>query len=57
MLITLLHAQVSLGNLSPELNENYSKTFSEYVTKELGIKDDRGYLCVTTILSEQNFNQ
>jgi phenylpyruvate tautomerase len=35
---------VSLGNLSPELNEGYSKLFSEYLTKELGLKDDRGYI-------------
>jgi len=35
---------VSLGNLSPELNETYSKLFFEHLTKELGVKDDRGYL-------------
>jgi len=39
----LLHI-VSLGNLSPELNETYSKLFFEHLTKELGVKDDRGYI-------------
>jgi len=39
----ILHI-TSLGNLSPELNEGYSKMFSQYLGEKLGLKDDRGYL-------------
>jgi len=34
----------SLGNLSPDLNEGYSKSFFSHLRKELGINDDRGYI-------------
>ena len=36
--------QVSLGNLSPELNDGYSKMFSQFLGEELGLKNDRGYM-------------
>jgi len=39
----LLHV-VSLGNLSPELNEGYSKSLFSFLEQELGVKDDRGYI-------------
>jgi hypothetical protein len=42
--------QVSLGNLSPELNEGYSKTFFSYLNEQLGVKDDRGYMCVSLVV-------
>jgi len=35
---------VSLGNLSPELNEGYSKAFFAHLGEKLGVKDDRGYI-------------
>jgi len=35
---------VSLGNISPEQNEKYSKLFFAHLTEALGIKDDRGYI-------------
>ncbi|TFY70685.1 hypothetical protein EVG20_g2329 [Dentipellis fragilis] len=34
----------SLGNISPEQNEEYSKLFFDYFARELGIPGDRGYI-------------
>ncbi|KAF9448885.1 Tautomerase/MIF [Macrolepiota fuliginosa MF-IS2] len=34
----------SLGNLSHDKNEQYSKTISEWLGKKLGLKNDRGYI-------------
>jgi phenylpyruvate tautomerase len=34
----------SLDNLSPELNEQYSKAFFGFFHKKLGVSDDRGYI-------------
>jgi len=39
----LLHI-ASLGNITPETNEIYSKAFSEFLTQELGIDYDSGYI-------------
>ncbi|KAJ7090375.1 Tautomerase/MIF superfamily [Mycena belliarum] len=35
---------VSLDNLSPSLNEGYSKILSEFITSKFGIPNDRGYI-------------
>jgi len=35
---------VSLGNLTPELNEGYSKAFFSYLCDELVLEEDRGYI-------------
>lgn len=36
--------QISLDNLNPADNENYSKTFFEFFKRKLGIPGDRGYI-------------
>jgi hypothetical protein len=38
--------QVSLGGLSPESNEEYSKSFFSYLEEKIGVTDDRGYMWV-----------
>ncbi|KAI0806896.1 Tautomerase/MIF [Fomes fomentarius] len=35
---------VSLDNLPPEKNEQYSKAFFAYFKEKLGVPDDRGYI-------------
>ncbi|KAG6831222.1 hypothetical protein H0H92_012019 [Tricholoma furcatifolium] len=35
---------ISLDNLNPEANEEYSKAFFEFFSKKLGVKGDRGYI-------------
>ncbi|KII89297.1 hypothetical protein PLICRDRAFT_603775 [Plicaturopsis crispa FD-325 SS-3] len=37
----------SLGNLSPSLNEGYSKAFFEFLHSKLGVPGDRGYIVFT----------
>ncbi|OBZ75583.1 Macrophage migration inhibitory factor [Grifola frondosa] len=37
----------SLGNITPDLNEGYSKVFFEFFKSKLGISDDRGYILFT----------
>jgi phenylpyruvate tautomerase len=39
----ILHI-TSLDNLSPELNEQYSKAFFDFFHKKLGVPDGRGYI-------------
>ncbi|KZV70732.1 Tautomerase/MIF [Peniophora sp. CONT] len=34
----------SLGNISPEKNENYSKQFFDFFKEKLGTPGDRGYI-------------
>jgi phenylpyruvate tautomerase len=34
----------SIGKISPEMNVNTSKGLSEFLSKELGLPDDRGYI-------------
>ena len=36
-----------MDNINPELNEQYSKALFNFVEEKLGVKDDRGYMCVT----------
>jgi len=36
--------QVSLGGLSPESNEEYSKSLFSYLEEKIGVTDDRGYI-------------
>ena len=40
------YIQVSLGNINPQANAKYSKALFGFFGKKLGIKDDRGYMCV-----------
>ncbi|KAJ3558002.1 hypothetical protein NM688_g1167 [Phlebia brevispora] len=42
-----LVAVISLDNITPELNEHYSKVFFEYFEEKLGVKDHRGYISFT----------
>jgi hypothetical protein len=42
----LYDMQVSLGGLSPESNEEYSKSFFSYLEEKIGVTDDRGYMWV-----------
>ncbi|GLB35468.1 putative tautomerase MIF [Lyophyllum shimeji] len=39
----LLHV-VSLDNISPALNEKYSKAFFDFFKKNLAVSEDRGYI-------------
>lgn len=33
-----------MGQISPELNEGYSREFSKYIEEKLNIPNDRGYI-------------
>lgn len=35
----------SIGKISPEMNIATSAGFSEFLSKELGLPHDRGYIC------------
>ncbi|KAH9857596.1 Tautomerase/MIF [Lenzites betulinus] len=35
----------SLDNISPALNEGYSKAFFAFIKEKLGVEDTRGYIC------------
>ncbi|KAI0340510.1 Tautomerase/MIF [Trametopsis cervina] len=43
MLLTI----ISLDNLNPEANIEYSKKFSDFFEKKLGVPGDRGYISFT----------
>ena len=34
----------SIGKISPEMNVNTSKGLSEFLSEEMGLPDDRGYI-------------
>lgn len=35
---------VSIGKISPEMNANTSKGLSEFLSEEMGLPNDRGYI-------------
>jgi hypothetical protein len=46
----LMHVQFSLGDISPEWNEEYSKAFFDFFQKKLNIPGDRGYMYTLSLL-------
>ncbi len=41
---SLRHAQMSLNNINPEANQQYSKAFFAFLKDKLGVEDTRGYM-------------
>jgi phenylpyruvate tautomerase len=39
----------SIGKISPELNVTTSAAISQYLSKELGLPDDRGYIMFSDV--------